>query len=266
MKYLSLLFAVIVFVSCKKTDNDPPPDPPGELEPIRVTQTIYTFELAGGQIFTDTMNFTYDDQGRVTSRYRTNNRTAEKYIYGGDKLISYKNASDSGDVENIRSTYYSPDGDTVVLDFLTSGNTDTVKLYYIFQNGQQTDFWTYLHFTDHDCCRPDTFLQKERWIYNGQHNVIKKTMQNPPNDTASDQYNVTAWDDKINPKYGQSKMNALALSLNVPLESFSANNPVTYTDYTGTHEIEMTYNSEGYPLAFKLKDKNYVSTRLTYNR
>ncbi len=158
--------------------------------------------------------------------------------------------------------------DTLVLDFIQyGGNTDTVQLTYIFKDNLETDYWTYLHFRAHDCgCMPEYHSQKERNYYNGAGNIARTTIENPPNTTETDRAIVTAWDDKFNPKKTIPKLNALALALPVPLESYSLHNPTVYNIGATTYEVEMTYNDEGYPLTYKFKDQDYVIVQLKYNR
>ena len=279
MKYLSIyhrkyllafVITVIVLSGCSKDNGtdpapDPTPDPPGNEEPLRVMQSIYTHEF-NNELLTDTITFTYDDQGRVTSKHVTNGNYTEEYTYTGDKLTSLKNIGADSTAEVLNEAVYSADGDTIMLDLRQNGgSTDTVQLTYIFNNNQQTDFWTYLHFRS-SCMCSERHLQKEKWYYNSQNNIVKTTWQTLLDAEEQDRVTVSSWDDKKNPKNGQPKLNALALSLNTPLESFSLHNPTSYTDGVNTYEVEMTYNDEGYPLTFKLKDKNYISTKLIYNR
>jgi YD repeat-containing protein len=270
-KYLLALVLVIIILSgCSKnngTEPIPDPDPPGSEEPIRVMQTIYTYEQNGGGLFTDTVSFTYDDEGRVTSWTSEQGDHTEEFTYTNGKLTSIKDTWSDSTFESLRDAVYSPDGDTIVLNFMGDNQTDTVQLSYIFDNNKQTDFWTYLHFVDRNgCgCLPENHLQKEKWYYNGAEDLVKKTLSTPPTNEEHDWYTILSWDDKKNPKYGQPKMNALALNLNAPMESFGAHNVTSYTSGTNTYEVEITYNDKGYPVTFKLKGKDFISTRLIYN-
>lgn len=264
------LLLSIIFISCNKGDNaetPPPPDPPAK-DPIRVERTIYTNEF-NNELHTDTLTFTYDDQGRVTSRHSAKGAFTEQYIYTDGKLTSLKNISANGTAEVLNEAVYSANGDTIMLDFIQNGGgTDTVQLSYVFANNMQTDFWTYLHYTNTSggCGCAQRHLQKEKWYYNSQGNISKTTIQTLLDSEEQTRMTVTAWDDKKNPKNGQAKLNALALALNVPLESFSLHNPTSYTDGYNTFEVEMTYNEEGYPLTYKFKNKDYTSVKLKYNR
>ena len=269
-KYLLAFVLVIIILSgCSKNNGtEPTPDPPGSEEPLRVMQTIYTLENQGTQ-YTDTLSYTYDDDGRVTSRSSAQGDYTEQFIYTDGKLTSLKTEGPNGTpVEGLNEAVYSANSDTILIDLATTGLTDTVQLTYIFQDDKQTDFWTYLHFNDvNNCgCMPERQLQKEKWYYNGAENLVKKTLSTPPTNEEHDWYTVISWDDKKNPKYGQPKLNALALNLNAPMESFGAHNVTSYTDGTNSYEVEITYNAKGYPLTFKLKDKNFISTRLIYNK
>ena len=270
---LALVLLVIIFSACSKDNGtdpapDPTPDPPGNQEPIRVMQTVYTFEQSGGALFTDTVSFTYDNDGRVISWTSEQGDHIAKFTYTDGKLTSIKDTWGDTTYDALDNAVYSADGDTIVLNLMGNSQTDTIQLSYIFDNNKQTDYWTYLHFVDRTgCgCLPERHLQKEKWYYNSQENLVKRTISTPPTNVETDWYTIISWDDKKNPKYGQPKMNALALNLITPMESFAMHNPTSYTDGTNTYEIEMTYNDEGYPLTFKYKDKNYISTKLTYNR
>ena len=272
-KYLlAFVLTVIVLSGCSKDNTpvpepDPTPDPPENSEPIRVVQTIFTSDNQG-TLHTDTLSYTYDDEGRVTSRSSAQNDYTEQFSYTDGKLTSLKGVNANGTTETLNKAVYSANGDTIFIDFLTTGPMDTVQLTYIFDGNRQTGFWTYLHFNDvNNCgCMVERQLQKEKWYYNSAENLVKITFSTLPTNEEQDWYTVISWDDKKNPKFGQPKINALALNLITPIESFAAHNPTSYTDGTNTYEIEMTYNDEGYPLTFKYKDKNYISTRLVYNR
>lgn len=229
-------------------------------------QRIYTYDH-NSELITDTITFTYDDEGRVTSRYMTNGNYTEQFTYTGGQLTSLKNIGVDSSFEVLKRAVYSVDGDTIMLEFnQNGGSTDTVQLTYVFDNNQQTDFWTYLHFTG-TCTCAERHLQKEKWYYNSENDIVKTTWQTLLDSTETDRLKVQSWDDKKNPKNGQPKLNALALQLNTPLESFSQHNPTKYTDGSGTvYEVEMTYNDDGYPLTFKLKNNNFISVRLIYNK
>lgn len=263
-----------ILLSCSKggveeTLPPPPPPPPPVLEPIRVMQSIRTYE-ANSELTSDTTFFSYDDDGRVTSRVFGHGEYTETYTYTNGELKSIKLKAPNGESESLNTSAYSADGDTVVLTFVhASGNVDTVQLTYAFSENQHTDFWTYLHRIDHDCsCILEHTLQKEKFYYDAEGKLIKKTIQTPPDNEENDWYTVLAWDDKKNPKRDQPKMNALTQQLNAPLESSSLHNPTKYTDANGStvYEVEMTYNEEGYPLTYKMKGQNFVSTELIYNR
>jgi hypothetical protein len=271
-KFLLVLVLVIIVLSgCSKdTGTDPiPPDPPANQDPIRVMQTIYTTESVG-TLFTDTITFTYDNEGRVTSRSSAQGDYTEQFFYTNGKLTSLKNIGTNGTQEMLNKAVYSADGDTIMVDLVGNTQTDTIQLTYIFKDDKQTDFWTYLHFVDGTGCNcmPENHLQKEKWYYNTLENLSKKTLQTPPTNEENDWYTVLSWDDKKNPKYGQPKLNALALDLVTPMQSYGLHNVMSYSadGTTNMYNVEMTYNDEGYPLTFKYKDKDYISTRLVYNR
>ena len=266
---LAGILAVIILAGCSKDNGtEPTPNPPVELEPIRVMQTIYSFESLGGNLFTDTLTYNYDDEGRVTSRSGAQGDYTEQFTYTDGELTSIKYISASGTRESLNKTVYSADGDTILVDLIGNAQTDTIQLTYIFNDDKQTDFWTYLHFVDGTGCNcsPERHLQKEKWYYNGQENLVKKTIQTPPTHEEHDSYTILSWDDKKNPKHNQPKLNALAMHLQIPMESFAAHNVTSYSDGTNIYDIEMTYNDEGYPLTFKYKDKAFVSARIVYNR
>jgi hypothetical protein len=263
---VAFVVSAFIFTSCKKSGGNEVPDPPVNTDPIRVEKTIYT-NLINGELRIDTLTFTYDAVGRVTSRTNVKGSYREEYTFTGDKLTSLKIVGDNGTGEGLNEAYYSSDGDTIILDLKANGPVDTIRLTYIFKDNLQTDFWTYLHTSDPGCnCSVEHQLQKEKWYFNSQDNFVNLTTQTLLDPNEVHRLTITSWDDKKNPKHGQPKINALTLSLNVPLESYSANNPRTYTDLQGSHEIEMTYNSEGYPLTFKLKENDYISTQLVYKR
>lgn len=271
--FTSLIISAFL-LGCKKGDVEenpppPPPPPPPVLEPLRVLQSIRTYE-ANGELTSDTTFFSYDDDGRVTSRTFGNREYTETYTYSNGELTSMKLKAPNGESESLNGSFYSSDGDTVVLTFVhETSNVDTVKLTYVFSENQHTDFWTYLHNKVHDCtCTFERTLQKEKFYYDVQGNLIKKPLETPPDYVEGDWYIVLAWDDKKNPKRDQPKMNALCQQLNAPLESSSLHNPTKYTNSNGSevYEVEMTYNEEGYPLTYKMKDQNFVSTKLVYNR
>jgi YD repeat-containing protein len=265
---VSFVALCALFFSCSKGElaetPTPPAPPPGDtttLEPLRLIQTIYIHDDSG-TLVNDTTDFSYDEAGRVTSeKYPWG--LVETYTYNGDSLVSILQAS-----QEILRLPIDVTKDTFTIDFIqNAGATDTVQLTYIFKNALQTEFWTYLHFREHDCgCMPERNLQKERKYYNGSGNLVKTTIETPPNFIEGDQYTVTAWDDKNNPKKTIPKFNALALGLPIPLESYSLHNPTAYSSSSQTYEVEMTYNDEGYPLTYKLKNQNFISARLKYNR
>lgn len=268
MKFLSLLLVLTVtFVACNKSDGvieNPPPPPPPPLEKMRVMQSIRNY-IDNNILVADTTTFEYDSQGRVTKKISSHGYV-EIYTYNGDKIMSMKSTASGNETEILREAIYSSDGDSILIDFHPNSTaTDTVQLTYIFNDSIQTDFWTYLHFTG-GCMCTERHLQKEKYYYNTQGNLIKTTMQTLSDAEEGDMAIVTAWDDKINPKRSQPKINTLLLGLNMPLESGSLHNPTSYTLGGTDYEVEMTYNTEGYPLTFKMKDKDYISTKLVYNR
>ena len=257
----------VLFFSCNKETPTPPIIPPPtdttDPEPLRVVQSIYTHD-DNGTLVNDTTNFSYDEEGRVTTKVYPGG-SVENYTYSGDSLISIRQGT-----KEILRVPINVEQDSFVVDFIQSANsfTDTVQLTYIFNNNLHTEFWTYLVYKPDPCsCLPDgRHLQKEKNYYNSEGNLIKMTIQTPPNQVEGDRYTITAWDDKVNPKRTDNKLNALALSLPVPLESSSLHNPTVYHDSFTTYEVEMTYNDEGYPLTYKFKDKDYITARLKYNR
>src|SRR5687768_2891945 len=173
-----LLFTIIS--GCSK-DTGPDPDPPGNQEPLRVVQSIYTYE-ENGTFVNDTANFFYDDEGRVTSKTHPRG-SLETYTYNGDSLVSIIR----GDLEVLRVPV-NVKQDTFTVDFIQYGGfTDTVQLTYIFRNNMQTEFWTYLHLLD-PCCSSGRHLQKERDYYNASGNLIKTTIETPPQFIEGDRY------------------------------------------------------------------------------
>lgn len=269
---VAFLALCVLFFSCSKGDlaeTPTPPSPPPpkdttetpDLGPIQVVQSIYTYD-DNGTLKSDTTKYSYDADGRVTTKiYPTG--LSENYTYHGDSLVSIIQGT-----QEILRVPVDVTKDTLVIDFIQyGGNTDTVQLTYIFKNNLKTEFWTYLHFREHDCgCMPERHLQKERTYFNNSGNISKTTIENPPNNIETDQFTVTSWDDKFNPKKTIPKLNALALALPIPLESYSLHNPTAYTMGPTTYEVEMTYNDEGYPLTYKFKDKDYAIVQLKYNR
>jgi hypothetical protein len=278
MKYLPLfdrhyllvfIITLIVFTGCKKSDGIEDPIPPTENpEPIRVLQSI-RFYMDNGTLVSDTNSFEYDAQGRVISNTYEDYGTVEKYTYTGDKLTAINSYSATDILYKLNYAYYSASGDTIVIDFKqpdgTTG-TDTVRLTYIFNNGIQSDQWVYLHFRNSCSCSPDSIFEKNRFYYNGEGNVIKRTYENIPLQPEADNVVITGWDDKVNPKRDQPKLNVIFLGLGIPVESHSLHNPSSYLQGQTLHQVEMTYNSEGYPLTFKLSDQDFISTQLVYNR
>ena len=265
-------FCMLLIMGCKKSEtleNNPPPPPPPPPPtdttpnpgPLRIVQSIYTHD-DNGTLVNDTTSYTYDDEGRVKTKVYPFGVT-ETYTYSGDSLISIKQNDDE-----ILRNHVNIEDDSFTIDFLqSSGAIDTVRLTYLFDNNRQTEFWTYLHFIDNGCgCMPENSLQKERKYYNGEGNLTKTTLETPPDHIEGDQYTVTAWDDKKNPKVTDHPINALALALPIPLESYSLHNPTSYYNSVQTYEVEMTYNDEGYPLTYKYKNQDLVFAQLIYNR
>jgi hypothetical protein len=259
----------VLFLSCNKgeiTQTPPPPvipptDTTTDSGPLYVIQSIFTHD-DNGTLVNDTTTFSYDDDGRVlTKTYPFG--LVETYGYSGDSLVSILQGS-----QQILRMPANIKQDSFVVDFIQNGGaTDTVQLTYIFKNDMFSEFWTYLHYLDNPCgCLPENHLQKERKYYNSDGNLVKTTLETPPDFIEGDQYTVTSWDDKMNPKRTAHKLNALALALPVPLESYSLHNPTVYHNSVTTYEVEMTYNDDGYPLTYKFKDKDYISVRLIYNR
>jgi hypothetical protein len=258
--FVFAVMAVMIYSCSKKSD---PATPPGNKDPIQVVKRILRHKNAN-QIIADTFAFKYDQDGRVISKIYPGQAVHEDYAYTSGKLTAITSVSANGSTQNLNFSQYSANGDTILLDFTkpdpTAQGKDTVQLTYIFKNDIVSDFWVYLH-----SYNGFMHFEKNAFHYNASGNIIDKTYENlttAPYITGT----ITAWDDKINPKSNQPKLNHMLLDLAVPFESHSVHNPSRYTNSQGAHEVVMTYNPEGYPLTMKLAEQDFIQNELIYNR
>jgi hypothetical protein len=263
--FLLLFLFAIAIVSCSKKDtditNNPPPE---EKDPLQIEKVIMrAYSQIDEQVITDTLFYEYDDSGRVTKRRQANAGLTEKYTYTNGKLSAI---TDNG-TSTLNFSRYSDDGDTILLDFTRPApggvGHDTVQLTYVYKNEYVTEYWSHAHFYQSDL----SSFQKVQYNYNNDGNITGSTIETFDDPHSTSSYTVYEWDDKVNPKHGQPKLNHLFLQSGLPMESFSVHNPIKYEDNVGiTHNIKMTYNDEGYPLTVKVDDLDYISTEIFYNR
>jgi hypothetical protein len=263
------LLALLIF-SCSKKDTDTSTTPlPDENEdPVRIEKVIHRdFNPNSQQLDTAVYTYEYDDSGRVTKR-TIDGSFYEEYTYTDGKITAITSGPGSASSMNSALNYsiYSADGDTIFMDFSRPNSngtgTDTTQLTYVYKDGYVTEFWTYLHFYETDFLH----LQKEFYVYNNEGNLSESFMSTLVNPRQSS-ITVYEWDDKVNPKHGQPKLNTMLLYSGIPLESSSVHNPTMYQDSGGhTHTVKMTYNNDGYPLTVQFDSENFIRSEIFYNR
>lgn len=254
---LLILSSIVIYGCSKDNDETPQPEEPG----TQLVKAVFRQIYINNELLVDTVDFTYDDQGRVTSRYNRRTDFREDFRYTGDKVSFVGSIVGTEMKNNLKEAVYSSNGDTIMLDFSqpnNSGGTDTVQLTYIYDEGMATHYQVYLTFAS-----GSKHFETTRYKYNDSKNLTEVTLENRPF-PETNRITVTAWDDKVNPMHGQPKLNFLFLQAGNPARSTGLHNPIRFTDYDGEHEVEMTYNSKGYPLTFKLKDADYVQAEFFY--
>jgi hypothetical protein len=232
-------------------------------EPLRIEKNVF-WRLRANELISDTFYYQYDELGRITSR-SSYSFASGLMEYTDGKISSVKEISGADTIEAMNYARYCTDGDTILLDYSSPGingiGTDTIQFIYYLKNNIVTNFLYYVH--DHT---GSVNRSNKHWIYNSQGNLVSHYEESPSN-LAARAYEILEWDDKINPMYGQPPLNSFFMNTGLPLESFSLHNPTKYKDdLNNIYEVEMTYNKQGYPLTVKLKNDDFISAEIFYNR
>jgi hypothetical protein len=232
-------------------------------EPLRIEKNVF-WRMRENELISDTFYYQYDEQGRITSRssYRF---ATELMTYTDGKISSVKEIAGSDTIEAMNYAKYSSNGDTILLDYsspsITGTGTDTIQFTYYLKNDIVTNLLFYGRVGSGSVNTSNKY-----WIYNAEGNLVSQYEESPVN-LAARAYEVLTWDDKINPMYGQPSLNSFFMNSGLPLESFTVHNPTMYKDdLNNIYEVEMTYNKQGYPVTVKLKNEDFISAEIFYNR
>lgn len=262
MKRTTILFFAISFAAFKtQAQNNL------TIDPIRLEKKITRY-IANGKVFEDSLEFRYDDQGRVSATVdmKTGN-PRQQFAYENGLLKTITNYNIAGEVSGVFEGRYkeSANKDKITLDYSKAeadgSIKDTVLVSYEFKDNRIAKASIYVH--------PSglPFSEDKRvYKYDKDGNLTSLKQVSTTNDSSS-VVRVLAWDNYKNPFSTMSPANYILLANDFPFNCQSKNNPVKYEDiYGNVVDVDITYNADGYPLTYKRRDQDIISDELFYNR
>lgn len=235
-------------------------------DPIRIIKKITRFE-SGNEIVTDSVEFEYDNFGRLTSIIDLKTQKPRNRFYYKDALVSrIITFNETGEVTSDISGRHkeSADKEKILLDYSRAkpaGGTDTIQVVYDFKENRVQKIGIYVHLDS----LPFSF-DKRVYKYNSLGNLTD-LRQVTTNEDSSSVIRVIEWDKNKNPFYEMSASNFIFMAKNFPFNCQSVNNPIKYIDYLNrTVTAEVTYNVAGYPLTYKRSVDDFISDEFVYHR